>query len=115
MTFALDVLINNALLNEVLSISVKDRKYMREAFTVDLSLAWHALMVAMCYRDAIVRNEAIRILTSHPERDGLWDAAACLAIFMRSCKMKEGNVAEGSLEEQRLQLRNRECLFHPRG
>lgn len=69
-------------------------------FSMQSTVLWRLMFVAVNCRDANTRNEAIRIMDKYPHRDGIWNNHAFLAIAEQNRKLELENGKEGSEHEQ---------------
>ncbi|CAH0046619.1 unnamed protein product [Clonostachys solani] len=69
-------------------------------FSMQSTVLWRLMFIAMNCRDADTRNEAIRIMDKYPHRDGIWNNHAFLAIAEQNRKLEVENAKEGSEHEQ---------------
>lgn len=87
-----------------------------DRFSMCSTLTWHLIFIAMNCRDALVRDNAIRILDAYPRRDCLIDSRALQAVAERNRALEIENAnGGGSAEEQWRRLARRVFLFEDAG
>lgn len=80
------------------------------------SLAWHLLSVALFCRDAATRDEAVRMLRGYGGQDGLWDTRSLYVLARRNRDVERMNaLAGGTAGEQWRRLWRREFVFEDGG
>ena len=80
------------------------------------SLAWHLLNVALFCRDAATRDEAVRMLRGYGGQDGLWDTRSLYVLALRNRDVERMNAqAGGTAGEQWRRLWRREFVFEDGG
>ncbi|KAK8158695.1 hypothetical protein BKA80DRAFT_290933 [Phyllosticta citrichinensis] len=85
------------------------------ALSLQCSLAWHLLMLALFCRDPPARDDAVALLRDYPGQDGLWNTRALYAVALRNRAVERANAFEGTPTEQWQRLWRRELLFEDGG
>lgn len=87
-----------------------------DRFSMRSTLTWHLVFIAMNCRDAMVRDNAIRILDVYPRRDCLIDSRALQAVAERNRTLEIENASYGDTpEDQWRRLCRRVFLFEDAG
>jgi hypothetical protein len=85
-------------------------------FTMHTGLTWILIFVALNCRDAIVRENAMRILDTYPRREGLWNSRSFFEIARRNREIESDNIRDGgTATEQWHRLCRRVFLFEDAG
>jgi hypothetical protein len=85
------------------------------SFAIHSYLTQILIFNALNCRDLVVRENAIRILSSYPRRDGLWDGRSFAEVGKRNRQVERQNAVEGSVKEQWHRLLRRVFLFEDAG
>ncbi|KAK7532366.1 uncharacterized protein J3D65DRAFT_647766 [Phyllosticta citribraziliensis] len=85
------------------------------ALSLQCSLAWNLLMIALFCRDPPTRDDTVALLRDYPGQDGLWNTRALHAVALRNRAVERANAFEGTPTEQWQRLWRRELLFEDGG
>ncbi|GKU06496.1 transcription factor [Fusarium langsethiae] len=83
--------------------------------SLQCSLASHLFLISIFCRDALLRDEATRMLKDYPGQDGIWNARSLYVLALRNRSVERINASDGTPLEQWRRLLRREYLFEEGG
>lgn len=93
----------------------RDLKSPAQQLSLQCSLALHLFLISLFCRDALLRDEATRMLKDYPGQDGIWNARSLYVLALKNRSVERINASEGTLLEQWRRLLRREYLFEEGG